>query len=295
MIRLFRVAIIVLCVFFNTACADILWSVKVNVIDQDGQPVADAEVTMAFLLSEGANRYVGVTNDKGTVKASRFGLLEVVIEASKDGYYRSNLYGERGDQEVTIVLREKKNPIPMYAKKSRLWKGKNSFEGKWVGYDFIVSDYMPPYGKGLNLDFEFNTDYDKTDLWNYRFDLAIRFPNKGDGLVAYKVNDQTSKFKSDYLAPDRGYEMFLKYYEYRAGSDMVADTNLDRSRKYYFRVRTKMDEDGNVISALYGKLYSEFPKLHYYLNPNDNDRNVEFDPRQNLFVNSPKEERQFEP
>ena len=76
---------------------------------------------------------------------------------------------------------------------------------------------------------------------------------------------------------------------------MTLESNFDRFRNYYFRVRTQIDKDGNVMSALYGKLYSEFPKLHYYLNPNDNDRNVEFDPRQNLFVNLPKEERQSEP
>jgi hypothetical protein len=279
----------------NTACAGDLWAVKVTVVDEGGRPIEDADVLLTFLLSEGANQYAGVTTEKGVVTAIRRGALQLIVEATKEGYYETFFKGSQGSQEVIVVLREQKNPIPMYAKKSRLWKGKNDFEGKWVGYDLIASDYVPPYGKGLYADFEFNTNYDKQDMWNYRFDLSVRFPNEGDGLLPYKVKDYTSKLKSDYIAPDSGYERFLKYFEYRAGSDMAPDTNLDRSRKYYFRVRTKLDEDGDVISALYGKLYGEFPDLNYYLNPNENDRNIEFDPKQNLFLKLPPEERQFEP
>ena len=43
-----------------------------------------------------------------------------------------------------------------------------------------------------------------------------------------------------------------------------------------------MDKDGNVKSALYGKIYGGFMQFRYYLNPTPNDRNVEFDPKQNL-------------
>lgn len=40
---------------------------------------------------------------------------------------------------------------------------------------------------------------------------------------------------------------------------------------------------GNIISAQYGKIYGDFLAFTYYLNPSPNDRNVEFDPDQNLF------------
>ena len=53
-------------------------------------------------------------------------------------------------------------------------------------------------------------------------------------------------------------------------------------RNYFFRVRTLLDEHGNVKSALYGKIYGDFMQFAYYLNPTPNDRNVEFDPKQNL-------------
>jgi hypothetical protein len=56
-----------------------------------------------------------------------------------------------------------------------------------------------------------------------------------------------------------------------------------------------MDASGNVTSALYGKIYGDFSqdigndavRFTYYLNPEPNSRNMEFDPKQNLFKNLP--------
>jgi hypothetical protein len=53
-------------------------------------------------------------------------------------------------------------------------------------------------------------------------------------------------------------------------------------RIYYFRVRTKVDDRGNIVSAHYGKIYGDFMQFAYYYNPTPNDRNIEFDPKQNL-------------
>ena len=53
---------------------------------------------------------------------------------------------------------------------------------------------------------------------------------------------------------------------------------------YYFRVRTKVDDGGNIVSAYYGKIYGDFMQFSYYLNPTPNSRNVEFDPKRNLMT-----------
>jgi len=63
------------------------------------------------------------------------------------------------------------------------------------------------------------------------------------------------------------------------------ESNWDEYRNYYFRVRTKVDDRGNIVSAHYGKIYGDFMQFKYYLNPTINDRNVEFDPEQNLMKN----------
>jgi len=57
--------------------------------------------------------------------------------------------------------------------------------------------------------------------------------------------------------------------------------------------RTKKNDKGEIVSALYGKIYNPIDfkvftngmnvQFAYYLNPTPNDRNTEFDPNQNLF------------
>jgi hypothetical protein len=76
--------------------------------------------------------------------------------------------------------------------------------------------------------------------------------------------------------------------------------NFNESGDYLvFKSRLRRDEEGNVISANYGKIYGEFEFLGseqvkkasvtflYYFNPTSNDRNIEFGQGKNLF--SPKE------
>ena len=71
----------------------------------------------------------------------------------------------------------------------------------------------------------------------------------------------------------------------------------DKSRCYCFRVRSKFDDKGNLVDAYYGKVYGDF-KIHahinigldivkflYYLNPTPNDRNLEWDMKNNLCPN----------
>lgn len=69
----------------------------------------------------------------------------------------------------------------------------------------------------------------------------------------------------------------------REGVGTPVEGNQDKRRNYYFRVRSKRDEKGNIISGYYGKIYGEFPEVTYYLNPVVNDHNVEFDVNRNLF------------
>jgi hypothetical protein len=52
-----------------------------------------------------------------------------------------------------------------------------------------------------------------------------------------------------------------------------------------FRVRTKLDKNGNIVNAHSGKIYGDFMQFSYYLNPKPNDRNIEFDPKHNLMTN----------
>ena len=60
-----------------------------------------------------------------------------------------------------------------------------------------------------------------------------------------------------------------------------------------FRVRTKYDDKGKVVEAFYGKIYGDIAmgwsyqgvssaSFLYYFNPTPNDRNLEWDRKNNL-------------
>lgn len=77
------------------------------------------------------------------------------------------------------------------------------------------------------------------------------------------------------------------------------------TQNYFFRIRT-VEQDGRIISANYGKIkgglflapaHSKTCKvqLAYYLNPTPLDRNMEWNPKRNLFTGLSFEETPRDP
>jgi hypothetical protein len=59
---------------------------------------------------------------------------------------------------------------------------------------------------------------------------------------------------------------------------------------FFLRTRVRLDANGKIVSANYAKVVGDFylvPQgslmFSYYFNPVPNDRNLEFDPKRNLF------------
>jgi hypothetical protein len=87
--------------------------------------------------------------------------------------------------------------------------------------------------------------------------------------------------RSLHEAPTNNYQpQWVQIDKRRPGKPI--ETNRDLNRNYVFRVRSVVDSNGNMISTHYGKIYGDFMKFDYYLNPTPNDRSIEFDPKQNL-------------
>ena len=107
---------------------------------------------------------------------------------------------------------------------------------------------------------------------------------KPDGVVG----GEGSAFISNYKAPLGGYTNAISFYRNVRGKERnaIAESNDDKHYLYYFRIRTQTNELGQVTNALYGKIYGQINGCFtYFLNPTPNDRNVEFDPKRNLFMN----------
>jgi hypothetical protein len=214
---------------------------------------------------------------------------------------------------IDITLRPILHPIPMYAKMPEnleLPEIENP-----IGYDLVVGDWVMPYGKGLKSDLVFRLDRkpDKTVKIGYYqsevklFDttLTVSFANPDDGIQSIATNDRyAGDFTLPRYAPLDGYEPRLVEHTYRESGEKPIITDVKQGQAYFYRVRI-VKQDGKIVSAQYGKIKGiNFDVINsptaiitftYYLNPTPNDRNMEFDPKQNLFKNLTEFEQVLSP
>jgi hypothetical protein len=180
------------------------------------------------------------------------------------------------------VIKKIGKPTAMYAKSVNL--GMPVFD-KPAGFDLMVGDWVAPYGEGINADILFEAHLNQRTENDADYKLIVSFPKPGDGIQEFSVPDSEkgSSLRSPHEAATNGYQLqWIQIRHRKPGQPEVGNFDLNGNRNYFFRVRTALDSNGNVVSTHYGKLYGDFMKFDYYLNPTPNDRNIEFDPKQNL-------------
>ena len=293
-------------------------SVRMRVTDDVGSPVRNVAVDGCFLddsQSGASDSFEGMTDLKGEFLAKGRTMLGVYSKFVRADYYptknKSWIDGKQRvdgtiverpkswDIAVPVLLKRIKRQIPMFAKRFE-----NPYIGQWEnvgkyrlgctsGYDIVKGSFLPPHGTGESADVEF-----RWKMIIYSFDdgkFAVDYDSLCDIHVANCVdgilrgvpdgseNGQTgSAFISDYEAPEAGYTNTISFYRNVRGSKV--ETNDDKHYLYYFRIRTQTNERGQVTNAYYGKIYGQLNgNFTYYLNPTPNDRNVEHDPKKNLF------------
>ena len=303
----------------------------IKVVDENNLPVEGANVGVGYYSPKKFGWGSTSAGDKGLTDADGIfiskGETEQLVSygARKEGYYSSRykfdkftgvegIIGFRKWQPwnpvLTIKLKKKINPVSLYATRTLPlieWPKTT----KKVAYDLIERDWVIPYGKGVARDFIFTLEQERANSGDdYKVIFKVDFSNSGDGIISvYQDKNSGSALRLDHLAPDNGYSsgLVLSYEKlpdkfYRSGH---GDERTDQN--YYFRIRTKLNEEGNVVSAYYGKIhdgfnFSKIPRkgknllgFTYYLNPNENDRNLEFDPEKNLFKSLTSDQRVHKP
>lgn len=270
-------------ILFTATCAfaqtNYEWNATLIAVDEMGNPIGGADADIGYYANSKPVNARGVTDTNGVFTASHSALAsmaEVSCQAEKSGYYSSwklHILGPNYDPAKwtfteTLGLKKVGKPIAMYAK--QITKLKFPELNKAIGYDLATGDWAAPYGKGINPDVFFMENH-KDAKSGYTF--TVSFPNPGDGIQDFATDESLGKcgLRSSHEAPLDGYQ---STYE----QTHMADPN----RNYYFRVRTVLDLNGGIKSALYGKIYGDFMNFGYYLNPTPNDRNIEFDPARNL-------------
>jgi hypothetical protein len=270
------------CVYAQNNPDEHEWRATAKVVDEDGAPVAKATVKVGYYTNNTSVDIEGTTDRNGilvtTHTTSTFNYIEYALSfgIEKNGYYGTRSKCDLGlpydlakwNPTVTLLLKKVGKPIAMYAKQVTSLKVPEF--NKTIGYDLMIGDWVGIYGKGINADLFFTEKH--TDPKS-GYILSVSFPKPSDGIQEFSVPDaeKGSGLRSSHEAPADGYL-----------PEVAQTTMTNPNRNFYFRVRTKLDDSGNVVSCHYGKIYGDLAQFTYYFNPTINDRNVEFDPKQNL-------------
>jgi hypothetical protein len=281
--------------YAQTMPANHEWKVSIKVVDEAGNPIAGAKASVGYFSKSQPASIDGLTETNGVFTASHYAFSgELGFTAEKTGYYMTiekeyelgfPYNYARWNPNPVLVLKKIGNPIPMYAKRVEV---KLQQVGKPMGFDLEAGDWVTPLGKGFHADMFFTVQRKIISRLEYDCTLTVTFPNQGDGIVvAPPVPDTGSEFKTSRTASENGYEPELDLH--------YSNTNQPPSVfGYFIRVRTELNPDGTVKSALYGKIQGGFRfyagtikptsgmGFTYYLNPTPNDRNLEFNPKKNL-------------
>lgn len=289
--------------------------ITLKVIDNKGAPIEDADVSVVFAVPKGhgqgwgadASVVDGKTNKKGLFTASGKTTEGVTSSVSKKGYYgggggrisfTETSFGrwKPWNPTIEVVLKEKRNPIPMYVGGTGGHKDIPVFDQP-VGYDLEKKDWVAPYGEGSVKDFIFvfsvsDQNAKSWEEWNCSYKLT--FSNQKDGILEYYPDKKDrSEYKWPYEAPETGYKSELtgfKAMEKQPDGMYRNKTSYNQEKRYIFRVRTKVDGKGNIVEAKYGKIGGDIIQglktvaFGYYFNPTGT-RNLEFSGA-NLFTSN---------
>lgn len=303
---IFRVSLWVIATALSSLASDLPRAMlTLKVVGEDGLPIPNAKAGITFEQVNPRGELIlkpaeGMTDGRGQFSATGGTTWGVYYGARKPGYYITTncKYEFRGEPQggrwqpwnpaLTVVLKKIINPVPMYAKRVRT---EIPVENAPVGFDLMEADWVTPHGKGRVSDLVFHLTRRFASEKDYEVTLHLGFSNDGDGIQTVLAPPflEGSWLRLPRYAPTEGYEpRWEQTHSYRQ------PPQERREHNYFFRVRTQL-ADGKPQKSLYGKIHGDIcvagygtPKtlvmFTYYLNP-DGTRNMEYDPKRNLFKN----------
>jgi hypothetical protein len=279
--------------------------VTLRVIDSTAKPVELANVSAGFYNPHERGQVAeGKTDTNGCFVATGRPVDDMRYTIMKDSYYKTEgtyaFHRPGADSSVkdgrwqpwnltnTVVLKERRNPVPMCAKSV---DESVPIRDAPVGFDLEKGDWVAPHGKGTKTDLVFTYQAQIKDYWTGKKELVITCTNRLDGFYRAQ-KDMWSDLQSTYEAVPDDYQASVRLVLDATKQKVLESQGIGRSEYLVCRVRTVLDDKGNIVSAHYGKIYGPIEygagknldrlRFVYYLNPTANDRNLEFDPSWNL-------------
>ena len=211
---------------------------KIVVLDDSYIPIEDAQIRIRdhhlVFSQKGRTSRAGICSTG--VKLSAVSLANVSVH--KNGYYPLNSLwrpSDGGNPNVqTSILSKVECPIDLKFNEERLlecfnviWRESKDYgwlsvkkQKNQVEYDFIVGDWMPPYGKGKESDAIFF--FEEKDKESF---IRVEFLGKGNGIVKARRKQGTGVLMKS--APLEGYHQQYTITKGGVGDQMGA----------YFKVR----------------------------------------------------------
>ena len=186
----------------------------------------------------------------------------------------------------TVVLKRIRNPWAVKVFSDEQCHRKIPAFDQWLPFDMEKSDWLAPYGNGSFNDVLLRFMKKETDKWYvYTFSMEACFTNNPYAGFYITTLDEFSDLKTDYFANTNVvYQTNYAFLKECIERQPVKITGLGTDQYLVFRTRTRVDEDGNLIGAHYGKIsrgwYSNGKEMHHgggCFNPVENDLNIEGD------------------
>ena len=277
-----------------------------RVIDDEGCPVSNAVAHVWFSSyarhQDDADWLVTTdTNGMFTVEHRTNESLDCGFD--KDGYYHSSdqiLFRDRKDVPVkvkdgkwqpygetrTVVLKKIRDPWGVKVFNEQCHRRAIPAFGRWMGFDLENGDWTSPYGSGHVEDvlLRFKADVRKHRI-DYTYVMDVCFTNNPYAGAYLGKKDRGSDLMSEYVADTNvSYQAEFSFVTDSVKDERVKSNYLDQDSYLVFRTRTRVDDEGRLVGAHYGKIYGIWRSTHQrmYLNdgcfnPKENDTNIEGD------------------
>lgn len=238
-------------------------TVALRVVDQDGAPIPNANVSVnSYTLSRMLD---GVSGTNGVFSyTDRIG-GDVTCYVHKEGYYATHggLWGgphkwaDHPVAEYTVVLKRKIAPAPLLFRRIEDKLVIPSLK-KPYAFDFEIGDLVEPYGRGKKGDVWFVAENRVTATMDYDTRVTIAFTNATDGILWFDApTPEDGVLASDLMpmqvAPVSGYtNSIVVFNSMRPGTPGA--TSWADNKNYVFRVRSATNDRNEVVSANVGWL-----------------------------------------
>ena len=270
-----------------------------RVVDDGGIPVSNASAHVWF-RSYGRPQdkadWVVQTDTNGMFVAEHRFNEQFSVGLDKEGYYHTHVeinylsmtelpvkdgkwqpYGETR----TVVLKKIKNPISI-GEFGRCSMPIPVYD-EWVGFDFEKRMWTPPYGDGRFADVLLRFGKSLVDRQtDFKMTMDVSFTNNLHAGCYQLKYEKFSERKNVYHADGSAvYTSEMNYVQERHPGSPRNDNRIGWDSYLVFRTRTRVDEDGKLVSAHYGiiggcwSFYGTMLSGGYLFNPTPNDTNLE--------------------